>query len=306
MTDAALAAPGRASARRGPGRLGAPARVSLALLGLLAVAILGAGLLAPHDPLTGQLADRLQPPSATYPLGTDAQGRCLLSRLLAALQVTPVAALALVAVAATAGTSVGLLSGMAGGAVDRCVMRLVEGILVFPSLGAALLLVAALGVSLWGMVAALAATHWADYARLARNVTVAERAKTHVLAARALGVGPGGIARRHVLPGLRSPLVVMVTFSLSWAVLSFTGLSFLGLGAAPGTPELGLMIAEARSHMRSYPRLILVPGVTLVVMLVALNVLGDAFRDRRRGPAPGRAWRDRFLPRSNEARETPR
>lgn len=248
----------------------------LFLLALLAPAIV------PNDPYLGRLQDRLLPPSLEFPLGTDAMGRCLFSRLLMALRVTPAAASLLVLISLAVGTAIGLACGYVGGPVDRVLMRVAEGILVFPAIGLALVLSAFLGIGLWSMVWSLAAVHWADYARLMRNITVAERVRPYVLAATALGTPPPAILVRHLLPNTLAPLAVMATFSLSWAVLSFAGLSFLGLGAEPGTPELGLMIAEARSHMREHPRLMLVPGLVIVAMLIALNLLGDGLRDRFR------------------------
>jgi len=262
-----------------PAPLAPRLRWGLLLLGLMALLMVLGPELAPHDPELGRLRDRLLPPSLTYPLGTDAMGCCLLSRLLAAFRVTPVAALAAVGLSAALGCAVGLLSALAPPLLDRCLMRLVEGVLALPLLAVALVLSGLFGLGLRAMVIAIALLHWADYARVLRNLIVAERGKLYVRAAEALGCPPFALLRRHVLPAL----CVLLAHSLSWAILTFAGLSFIGLGAEPGTPEFGLMIAESRSHLRSHPQLVLVPGLAIMLFVLALNLLGDRVRDRLPG-----------------------
>jgi ABC-type dipeptide/oligopeptide/nickel transport system permease subunit len=187
-------------------------------------------------------------------------------------------------VAATVGTAVGLVSCTLGGAIDRVVMRVVEGISVLPALAVSLIVAGVLGLGLAAVVIALASVHWAEYARLVRNLTVVETAKPYVLAAAALGAPRRHVLWRHLLPNvvLGGPLAVLVAYSLAWVVLAFAALSFLGLGVEPGTPEWGRMIAEARSHMREYPRLVLVPGLSIVGFVVLVNLAGDALGDRLR------------------------
>lgn len=258
-------------------------RWGLLLLGLMALLMLLGPELAPHDPELGRLRERLLPPSLTYPLGTDAMGRCLLSRLLAAFRVTPVAALAAVGLSAVLGCAMGLLSALSPPLLDRALMRLVEGVLALPLLAVALVLSGLFGLGLRAMVIAIALLHWADYARVLRNLIVAERGKLYVRAAEALGCPPFALLRRHVLPAALPALCVLLAHSLSWAILTFAGLSFIGLGAEPGTPEFGLMIAESRSHLRSHPQLVLVPGLAIMLFVLALNLLGDRVRDRLPG-----------------------
>ena len=254
--------------------------MGLGVLGIMLFLGIAGPLIAPHDPDVIQLSARLQGMSLEYPLGTDHMGRCVLSRLIHAFRVTPLAAVLVVALAAIVGTAVGLVSGYAGGTVDSLIMRAVEGIFIFPAIAIALVIAAVLGLGMWAMVISLAAVHWAEYARVVRNLTLAEKSKPYEMAARAVGVGPLRIVFRHLLPNIVHPVIVLATFSLSWAILSFSGLSFLGLGAEPGTPEWGLMIAEGRGYMRSHPVLILAPGLTIMATVIAFNALGDALRDR--------------------------
>lgn len=257
-----------------------------AILSVLMLAGIVAPLLAPHDPLAVDFLNRLQPASPAFPLGTDHMGRCVFSRLLHGLHVTPLAALVVVALAASVGTTVGLVAGLIGGLLDRIAMRVVDAILIFPAFAVALAVSGVLGIGLWSIVIALAAVHWADYARLSRNLAIVEREQPYVWAAEALGMSLSAIVLRRLLPSAAPHLVVLATYSLSWAILSFAGLSFLGLGAEPGTPEWGLMIAEARHHMRAHPLLIAAPGLAIVALVLGLNLLGDALADpdtRRRG-----------------------
>lgn len=238
--------------------------------------------IAPNDPYRADILNRLADPSLAFPLGTDAMGRCVLSRLLYGAQLTTLSALAVVLAAAGTGTAVGVVAGYAGGFVDRLAMRVAEGVSVLPALAVSLVVVGILGLSLKAVLIALAAVHWTEYARLVRNVTVVERAKPYVMAAEAIGAQGWRVVLRHLLPNMGGPLLVLGAYSLSWVILSFAGLSFLGLGVEPGTPEWGRMIAEARTHMRVHPRLVLAPGLTIMAFVILVNLLGDALADRWR------------------------
>ena len=128
----------------------------------------------------------------------------------------------------------------------------------------------------------LAAKPDADQALIDRNMTVVERAKPYVMAAQAMGAPGRAIMFRHLLPNVGGPLLVLGAYSMSWVILAFAGLSFLGLGVEPGTAEWGRMVAEARSHMRAYPRLVLAPGLSIMALVIVVNLLGDALADRWR------------------------
>ncbi|WP_084650336.1 ABC transporter permease [Stappia stellulata] len=281
MTRIAPARPraGRARIARAAARHGTGLAVAVALFLAL---VLAGPLLAPHDPHAADILNRLAAPSLDYPLGTDAMGRCLLSRLLHGARLTTLSTLAVVLAAASVGTLTGAVSGYVGGTADRVLMRLCEGVSVLPALAVAMIIAGVLGLGLKAVILALAAVHWTEYARLVRNVTMVERAKTYVVAAEALGVPRLAIIRRHLLPNILGPLLAMGSYSLSWVILSFAGLSFLGLGVEPGAPEWGRMIAESRNHLREYPRLVLVPGLTIMAFVILINLLGDALGDRLR------------------------
>ena len=258
-----------------------PGGVTLLAVRFLLLVLFGPQL-APYDPTLTDILNRLAAPGWDHLLGTDAMGRDMLSRLLYGARLTTVAALAVVLVTAAFGTLVGLAAGYGGGWFDSLAMRFVEGVSVLPALAVSLVIAGIFGLGLKAVLIALAAVHWTEYARVVRNLTVVERNKPYVLAAQAIGAPGWRIVARHLLPNVGGPLLVLGAYSLSWVILAFAGLSFLGLGVEPGTPEWGRMIAEARSHMRSYPRLVLAPGLSIMAFVILINLLGDILGDRWR------------------------
>ncbi|WP_339863098.1 ABC transporter permease [Thalassospira alkalitolerans] len=245
-------------------------------------AILVLPFIAPHDPYQVQFLYRLKPPTLDFPLGTDAMGRCVFSRLLYGARLTTASAIIVVLVSSGLGTLFGSIAAMCGGLVDRILMRICEGVSVFPTLAISMIIAGVLGLGLNAVIIALIAIHWTDYARVVRNAIIVERSRTYVLAAESLGARSFWIARKHIFPNITGPLLTLGAYSMSWVILSFAGLSFLGLGVEPGTPEWGLMIAESRNYLRDYPRLVLAPGLTIAAFVVAINFLGDMLGDRFR------------------------
>jgi len=268
-----------------PNRSGQPAQFKASRSGLLAVLVLAvvlAPFLAPFAPDRIDILNRLSPPSWSHLLGTDQMGRDVFSRLLYAGRLTAGSALLVVLISAAAGTLLGTVSGYLGGWPDRLLMRFCEGISVLPALAIAMIIAGVMGLGLGAVIVALSAVHWTEYARLVRNMILVERAKLYVQAAEALGTSRRRIIRRHLLPNISSPLLTMGAYSLSWVILAFAGLSFLGLGVEPGTAEWGRMIADARNHMRSHPWLVMAPGLTIMGFVMAVNLLGDSIGDRMR------------------------
>lgn len=255
-----------------------PTRWLLLIFGLFLLISL-APLLAPHDPDAASLSNRLQGINLQYPLGTDHMGRCVLSRLLYGFHVTPIAAFLIVAISASFGSLVGLLSGYTGGFIDQIVMRVVEGVFIFPAIAVALTISAVLGLGMNAIIIALGTVHWAEYARMTRSIAAAEKQRTYVLAAQTIGASRLRIVFRHILPNVLHIILVLIPFSMSWAILSFSGLSYLGLGAPPGSTEWGLMISEGRTYMRGHPVLVIAPGLMIMVVVISLNMLGDRLQD---------------------------
>lgn len=235
--------------------------------------------LSPHDPTAVKPALRLTGPSVVHPLGTDALGRDLLSRLLVGARWSlGTAALATMSVVVI-GVAVGLASGYYGGILDAVAMRVVDALLAFPTLLLTLAIVGTIGPGLRGVFLGLVAVAWADYARIVRGSVLAIRERQYVEAARAAGATDRRLLLRHVLPGVLSPVLVLATLEMGQLVLALSGLSFLGLGAQPPTPEWGAMLNDGRTYFLTAPQLMLFPGIAISLIVLGLNLLGDGLRD---------------------------
>ncbi|AIS52198.1 dipeptide transport system permease protein DppC [Thermoanaerobacter kivui] len=256
----------------------------LALLGLViilvvvAVAIF-APYIAPNDPVKVDLQHRLAPPSAQYPLGTDHLGRCLLSRLIYGARVSLSTAVLALSAILLIGLPVGILAGYCGGWVDNLFMRLVDIMLAFPGLILALVIAGMLGPGLLNVMLALALVWWVGYARVVRGMVLSVKEKEFILAARACGTSECGIIIRHILPNIISPVIVLTTLDMGKLILAISGLSFLGLGAQPPTPEWGAMLNDGRPYMQVAPQLMIYPGLCIMTVVLAFNLLGDGLRD---------------------------
>jgi len=252
---------------------------AIALIAAFAIAAVFAPLVAPADPLAQELGARLQPPSAAHWLGTDQLGRDMLSRLLYGARISLVIGLVVVAGAGVFGTLVGIVAGYAGGFVDEALMRFTEVFLAFPPLILAMAIAGALGPSLTNAIIAIAAVTWAVYARLARGQLLSLRRREYVEAAQSIGASRTRILLRHLLPNALAPLLVQASFDMGSAIISAAGLSFIGFGAQPPTPEWGVMISEGRNFISTEPWLSLFPGLAILLAVGAFNVLGDGLRD---------------------------
>jgi len=253
-------------------------------LGLfLVVSLLLAGLLAPwlplDDPTEINLPDRLLSPSIDHPLGTDHLGRDTFSRIVHGARMTLLAAAATLALSMTIALTVGILSGYHGGWPDTALMGVVDLLLAFPSLILALAVAGALGPGLFNVLLAAGAVWWVGHARIIRGVTLGARQMEYVTAARAAGAGGPRIVLKHIAPNILGPIIVIASLDVGWIILGIAGLSFLGLGAQPPTPEWGAMLNDARPHLQTAPRLLLLPGAAIFVAVLGFNLLGDGMRD---------------------------
>lgn len=238
-----------------------------------------APLLAPHDPNDVSLERKLMPPDGSYPLGTDHLGRCILSRLIYGARISLGAAFAVMSVTLAVSTVVGAIAGFAGGRIDAVIMRIGDIFLAFPSLILALALVGVLGPGLPNVVLALALSQWAWYARMIRGMVLSLKERNYVLAAKVAGTRPATIITRHILPNILPQIAVLATLDVGWVILHIAGMSFLGLGIQPPTPEWGAMINDGRQFLRGYPSLMAYPGIMILSVVMAFNLLGDALRD---------------------------
>lgn len=212
-------------------------------------------------------------------MGYDALGRPVLDRLIAGCQTSALVSVTVVAVALTIGMSVGAISGYVGGTFDHVVVRIIDIFLAFPGILLAIALAGILGPGLDNVVIALAAVGWVGFARLARAQTLSLKQQTHVLAARALGVGPARIVRVHILGNITASLIVEATFGIAAAVIAEAGLSFLGLGVQPPAASWGTMLHEGTLYMLVAPHLVLAPALAIFAVALSVNLLGDRVRD---------------------------
>lgn len=250
-------------------------------IGLIVLGAIAAPLVARHDPIAIDLANQLLPPSPTYWLGTDVQGRDVWARLVYGARVSLGVGLASQAIALGLGLTLGLIAGYFGKWTDEIVMRLADVTLAFPTLLLLVAMVAALQPSLIVVFATIGVVGWAAMARLVRGQVLVVRELEHIQAARALGAGSARVILRHVLPAVVAPVVIAATLGIAAAIMAEAALSFLGLGVQPPTPSWGAMIADARdlSQLRDAPWTSVFPGLAIGITVLSFNLLGDALRD---------------------------
>lgn len=253
--------------------------IGLVLTGTMAVIALAAPWITPHDPVALDLYRGAVPPSAVHPFGTDELGRDVLSRVIYGARISLTVGLVAVAIALGAGTLIGLVAGYYGGAVDLGIMRLVDLLLALPSVLLAIVVVAILGPSLENAMLAVAAVIVPQVARLVRALVLAIKEEDHVLAMRALGASDTRIIARSILPGAMPALIVQTTLGMATAILDAAGLSFLGLGAQPPTPEWGAMMSQGRELVFRAPWVVTSPGIAILLTVLGFNLTGDALRD---------------------------
>src|SRR5256714_1831496 len=253
--------------------------VALALIAVFALCALLAPGIAPYDPLAQELAVRLRPPSPEHWLGTDSLGRDIASRILYGARISLIIGVVVVASAGVVGTVIGLIAGYAGGLVDEALMRLTEVFLAFPALILAMAIAGALGPSLTNAIIAIAAVTWAVYARLVRGQILSLRRREFVEAARAMGASRTRIVLRHLLPNALAAIMIQASFDLGSSIIAPAGLSFIGFGAQPPTPEWGGRIREGRTYISIQPWLSLFPGLAILFAVGSFNLLGDGLRD---------------------------
>ena len=253
--------------------------VGLAIVVVLAVVALLAPWLAPHDPALVDPARGFAARSASHWLGTDNLGRDILSRLVHGARWSLGIVLVATLLIMTAGVVVGVAAGYVGGVLDDVLMRLVDTILSVPSLLLGLAIVGTLGPGLGSLMFGLASIWWVGYARVVRGLVLSLRERGFVDAARALGATDRRIVVHHILPGILPAVAVLASLEMGELVLAISGLSFLGLGAQPPTPEWGAMLNDGRTFFFTAPQLMLYPGLVISLAVLGFNLLGDGLRD---------------------------
>lgn len=274
-----LAAPRRKHFLRSFVRNNPLATIAGIILLLIIISAIIAPVLAPGDPTDMSPVDRLKSPSEAGWLGTDVFGRDILSRILFGTRISLGVGIVAVLVAATVGTLIGLVAGYLGGWQEYTTMRLMDVLFSFPSILLAILIVSIWGAGFQSIILAIALVQTPIFARIVRASTLSLKEMEYVHAAEAAGATTWRVLSRHVLPNVAAPILVQLALSMSGAIVIEAALSYLGLGAVPPTPSLGSMLSENRSAMEMAPWTVLYPGIALAILVLCINMFGDAVRD---------------------------
>jgi ABC-type dipeptide/oligopeptide/nickel transport system permease subunit len=248
---------------------------------LVAIVLMSAlaPVLAPYDPLAQGVGPALQGPSLAHWAGTDSFGRDMLSRIIYGARIALAVGLVSVALAMVIGVTLGLAAGYYGGWLDVVVMRVMDGLFAFPIIILAIAMMAIMGFGVLNVIIAVAVGFIAPFARVTRADVLGVKEEPYVEAARLAGVSSPAIIARHVLPNVMAPIIVQAALRVSGAIITESGLSFLGLGPPPPNPVWGSMIAEGRNFIVMAPHVSTFPGIALMLAIVGLNLLGDGLRD---------------------------
>ena len=256
----------------------------MAMIGLTLVVILFfvaflAPLLSPHDPYRVALDEQFLPPSFTYWLGTDNFGRDLLTRILYGARISLIVGIVPSLVSLMIGVVMGIVSGYLGGRTDFAIMRLADIMIAFPSLLLAMVVMYTLGANLFNIFIALSLVGWAGVARVVRSQTLAVKEKEFIEAARANGITRATIMVRHIFPNVVPTLIVLFSLSIPDAIMWESSLSFLGVGVQPPESSWGLLVASGKEYLFSAPLVAIMPGVAILITVLAFNFIGDGLRD---------------------------
>lgn len=251
----------------------------LVILFILIFLAIFADLLVPHDPYVGKMADSLQQPNSTYWLGTDIQGRDTLARLIHGTRTALMVGFVTVGVAAIVGSALGLTAGYFGGIPSMVIMRIMDALMGFPMLILAMLFAAVLGGGIQNVIIALSIATLPGYARVMNGLTLSIRENDYIMAERSMGARNMRIMMGHILPNAMPPMIVLVTLQLGGLILAEAALSFLGIGIKPPGAAWGAMVADGYRYLSSSPVLSFAPGIAIMLVVFAFNMVGDGLRD---------------------------
>lgn len=255
------------------------AALGLVIVGLFLLAASAPALFSQRDPVVLSLADRLKPPSSEHWFGTDHLGIDIFTRVIYGARTTLLIVAVVLGIAVTLGCLIGAIAGYVGGIIDELLMRLTDVMLAFPFLVLAIAINAALGRGLWQTMLAVGLSWWPSYARLVRGQILLVKNSEYVIAATALGAQSRRTLFRHIFPNSFDPILVRITLDVGFVALTTAGLSFLGLGAEPPTPEWGRMVAEGRDYLLNQWWITTFPGLALFLVVVGFNLVGMIIRD---------------------------
>ncbi len=248
------------------------------VIALLVLALI-APLISPQDPLAQTLRDAYQGPSAAHWFGTDMYGRDIFSRILCGTRVTLTSALLIVVVSLAIGLILGMVAGYAGGVIDAIIMRICDIMISFPGLILAMAIAGILGASFGNAILSLVAVSWTKYARLSRSLVLKIKHRDYISAARVTGSSDAHILGAYMFPNTIPTMIVTAANDIGTTMMGLSGLSFLGVGITPPTPEWGAMLSEGRQFIQQYPWMIIFPGIAILVCVVIFNLWSDQLRD---------------------------
>ncbi len=255
------------------------AMVGLLLVSLLFLVAFFIPIISPHDPYRVALDEQFLPPSSSYWLGTDNFGRDLLTRILYGARISLLVGIVPSFISLMIGAVMGIISGYYGGKIDFIIMRLADTMIAFPSLLLAMVVMYTLGANLFNIFIALSLVGWAGVARVVRSQTLALKEKEFIEAARAVGTTRAKIMVRHIFPNIVPTLIVLFSLSIPEAIMWESSLSFLGVGVQPPEASWGLLVAKGKEYLFASPLVAIMPGVAILITVLAFNFIGDGLRD---------------------------
>ena len=254
-------------------------RIGLGIVILFVCLALLAPILAPHDPTLVDVSLKLKNPSWAYPLGTDQLGRCVLSRLLWGSRLSLMYSLTVLAFTLIIGIPIGILSGYLGKRWDTALMRVTDIFLALPSFIVILAIAGTLGASGKNLVLAMSLSYWAQYSRVSRALTLKIKGESYFQALKAGGLSNARIIFKHILRNIMPSIIALATVELGSIILAIAGYSFIGMGVQPPNPEWGIMLNDSRPFIQTFPQLMLYPGITIMLIVFGVNILGEGIQD---------------------------
>lgn len=254
-------------------------KIGLAIAIIFILIAIFAPLIAPNDPTLVDVTLKLQNPSLKYPFGTDQLGRCVFSRIVFGSRYSLFYSFTVLAITLIIGLPIGMVSGYVGGKWDTAIMRVIDIFLAMPSFIIVLAIAGSFGTSGKNLILAMSMSYWANYARVSRALTLKIKGESYFQALKAGGLSHTRIIFKHVLRNIMPSIIALATVEIGSIILAIAGFSFIGLGVKPPTPEWGIMLSESRPFIQTFPQLMMYPGLTIMLIVFGVNILGEGVQD---------------------------
>lgn len=254
-------------------------QIGLAIAILFILVAIFAPLIAPNNPTLVDVTVKLQNPSLKYPFGTDQLGRCVFSRIVCGSRYSLFYSFTVLAITLIVGLPIGMIAGYVGGKWDTAIMRVIDIFLAMPSFIIVLAIAGSFGTSGRNLILAMSMSYWANYARVSRALTLKIKGESYFQALKAGGLSHMRIIFKHVLRNIMPSIIALATVEIGSIILSIAGYSFIGLGVKPPTPEWGIMLSESKPFIQTFPQLMMYPGLTIMLIVFGVNMLGEGVQD---------------------------